>query len=191
MTYLRPTTPSGASSPAQCHAASAIRQWCHDSIEFVPDPPGVELLYTPGYLAECALGLHPQGRILSREYIGDDDAGRVKTLMRMRRLVAHGCRDRHVRALACSVVTGRPVHGVRLAVDCDDVATLAGSMARACGLSVQFRAIAFIDFRRSYGHVYVEITDRGGALMIDVDITREAQGAPPSWYVTRQIVVPA
>lgn len=118
-------------------AAQAIRDWCQESIDFVPDPPGVELLYEPWYLARCALA------------------------------------------------------GYRLGVDCDDVATLGGSMAKACGLDVQFRAVAFLDTRRPYGHVFTEIRlhDSGGGLVIDVDITREAQGAPPPWYVTRQVVM--
>jgi hypothetical protein len=169
--------------------AQMIRDWCQQSIDFVPDPPGVELLYRPEYLARCALGLYPQGRVLSHEYLTDDDAGRMRTLARMRRLVAEGSRDPYVHHLTRCVLSGVPVHGARLGVDCDDVATLAASMAKACGLPVQFRALAF-DSRRgsTYAHVYTEITVAGGGLMIDVDITRDAQSFA-AWPVTRSLTV--
>ncbi len=117
----------------------------------------------------------------------------MRTLHRMRRLVAVGARDPCIRVLAWRIIHDVPIHGARLGVDCDDVATLGGALAKACGLPVQFRAVAFLDFSRPYGHVFTEIRlpSAGGGLVIDIDITREAQGAPPPWYVTRQVVVPA
>ena len=131
----RVLTERGGGNPRS--ASQAIRDWCQESITFVPDPPTVELLYEPWYLARLALAGH------------------------------------------------------HLGVDCDDVATLGGAMAKACGLDVQFRAVAFLDTRRPYGHVFTEIRlhEAGGGLVIDVDITREAQGAPPPCLVTRQVVM--
>lgn len=184
MSYVRSAyLDTGAGAIAQ-----TIRAWCQQSIDFVPDPPGVELLYRPEYLARCALGLQPQGRVISREYLSDDDAGRMRTLARMRRLVAQGSRDPHVRFLTRCILSGDPIYGARLGVDCDDVATLAASMAKACGLPVQFRALSFVDSRRPYGHVFTEISLAGGGLVIDVDITRDSQGLA-AWNVTRQLVV--
>lgn len=173
--------------------AQTIRAWCQSSIDFVPDPPGVELLYLPDHMAQVALGLKRQheGRILSREFLSDDDTGRIRTLRRMRHLVARGCHDPYVQHLTRCVIRGEPVCGYRLGVDCDDVATLAASMAKACGLPVQFRALAFDNRTGStYAHVYTEITVAGGGLMIDVDITRDSQGFA-AWSITRQLVVPS
>jgi hypothetical protein len=171
--------------------AQTIRDWCQSSIDFVPDPPGVELLYLPDHMAQVCLGLKQQheGRILSKEFLSDDDTGRMRTLRRMRHLVARGSRDVYVQHLTRCVVRSEPVCGYRLGVDCDDVATLAASMAKACGLPVQFRALAF-DKRRgsTYAHVYTEITVAGGGLMIDVDITRDAQSFA-AWPVTRSLTV--
>lgn len=117
------------------YRAQQIRDWCQRQIEFKNDPPGIELVYAPEYLARLVLS------------------------------------------------------GQRLACDCDDVACFSACIGRSVGLSARFRAVAFLDNRRPYGHVFTEFInlDGTGLRVIDVDITRDAQQLPPC--ITRQVVV--
>ncbi len=119
------------------HRAHQIRAWCERSIDFENDPPGIELLYAPEYLARLALA------------------------------------------------------GIRIRCDCDDVATFSGSIAYSVGLSVQFRAVSFLDRRAPYAHVFTELVVPdslgGGGRVVDVDITRAQQGLPPC--ISREMVI--
>jgi hypothetical protein len=121
------------SSIALEHRAHQIRAWCERSIDFENDPPGIELLYQPEYLARLALA------------------------------------------------------GIRIRCDCDDVATFSGAIAYSVGLSVQFRAVSFLDRRAPYAHVFTELDPGGGGQLVDVDITRAQQGLPPC--VSREMVI--
>lgn len=61
-----------------------------------------------------------------------------------------------------------------VAADCDDVAVLAGALAKSIGMPVRLVAVA-LDGRQAFGHVWAEARDRGG-VWHDFDVTRSAQG---------------
>jgi hypothetical protein len=77
--------------------------------------------------------------------------------------------------------------GIRIRCDCDDVATFSGAIAYSVGLSVQFRAVSFLDRRAPYAHVFTELDPGGGGQLVDVDITRAQQGLPPC--ISREMVI--
>lgn len=62
----------------------------------------------------------------------------------------------------------------RLMVDCDDVAILAATLAKAAGLPARFVVLGFIP-GRGYQHVFTEVFD--GRSWVDLDVTRP--GAVP------------
>lgn len=173
----------------------------------------------------------PAPRVLSHDWIGDDDLGRMRTLGKMRNLVRWGSRNNYVRALTASVCSTyrtrstlelqhrahqirawcersidfendpagvellyQPEYlarlalaGIRIRCDCDDVATFSGAIAYSVGLSVQFRAVSFLDRRAPYAHVFTELDPGGGGQLVDVDITRAQQGLPPC--ISREMVI--
>ena len=178
----------------------------------------------------------PQPRVLSRDWIGDDDLGRMRTLVKMRQLVRVGSRNPWVRHLTSSVCDTRgdarntsvlshrahqirdwcersidfendpqdvellytpeylarlALAGFRIRCDCDDVATFSGAIAHSVGLTVQFRAVSFLDRRAPYAHVFTELVVPGylggGGSVVDVDITRDKQDLPP--WISREMVM--
>jgi hypothetical protein len=177
----------------------------------------------------------PAPRVLSHDWIGDDDLGRMRTLGKMRNLVRWGSRNRYVRTLTASVCStertrssvdlehrARQIRawcersidfendppgiellyqpeylarlalaGIRIRCDCDDVATFSGAIAYSVGLSVQFRAVSFLDKRAPFAHVFTELGVPahlgGGGPVVDVDITRAQQGLPPC--ISREMVI--
>lgn len=60
------------------------------------------------------------------------------------------------------------------AMDCDDVAVLAGALAKSIGFPVRLMAVA-LDGRPVFGHVWAEARNRQGQ-WVDFDVTRSAQG---------------
>lgn len=81
----------------------------------------------------------------------------------------------------------RAANGHMLYVDCDDVAALAGAMAKAIGLRTRFVVVGFRRPNAPFTHIWVEVQGNGGT-WIDMDVTRTAQSLDIP--VTRRMVIP-
>lgn len=75
--------------------------------------------------------------------------------------------------------------------DCDDAATLAAGIALAAGCRVRLVAVAFLDKRANYRHVWCEIAPRTGTQgdWIECDVTRSFQNIPVE-SISRVLVYP-
>lgn len=75
--------------------------------------------------------------------------------------------------------------------DCDDAAILAAAIGVACGCRARFVAVAFLDKRAPFGHVWAEVsppTGLGGD-WIECDVTRSFQSVP-THLISRVVVYP-
>jgi Transglutaminase-like superfamily len=73
--------------------------------------------------------------------------------------------------------------------DCDDAAILAAALALSIGIPARYVAVAFLERRAPYAHVWVELQNGGGGWWI-VDPTRGSQMLDWS-AVTRVMLLPA
>lgn len=79
----------------------------------------------------------------------------------------------------------------RIIGDCDDAAILAAGLAVAVGYRARFVAVAFLDNRNPYAHVWAEIAPPTGtgAEWIECDVTRSFQSIPVQ-SISRVLVFP-
>lgn len=63
----------------------------------------------------------------------------------------------------------------RIAVDCDDVATLAAALGLSIGLRARFIAVGFHSPAAPFRHVWTDLGDPSGSSWIDLDVTRPSQ----------------
>lgn len=75
--------------------------------------------------------------------------------------------------------------------DCDDAAILAAGLAVAVGCRARFVAVAFLDSRNPFAHVWAEIAPPTGtgAEWIECDVTRSFQSIPVQ-SISRVLVFP-
>ena len=75
-------------------------------------------------------------------------------------------------------------------IDCDDAATLAAALGRSIGLKARFVAVAFLDKRAGFSHVWAELSAPvGPEVWYEMDVTRQAQQLPFN-LISRTMVVP-
>lgn len=79
----------------------------------------------------------------------------------------------------------------RILGDCDDAAILAAGLAVAVGYRARFVAVAFLDTRNPYAHVWAEVAPPTGTgdEWIECDVTRSFQSIPVQ-SISRVLVLP-